>query len=52
MHNHDDKYPSRPGFETGTSRLQALLDGNEPSGLATESQYVNVVLIDYDVSPT
>ena len=23
MHNHDDKYPARPGFETGTSRLQA-----------------------------
>ena len=23
MHNHDDKYPARPGFEPGTSRLQA-----------------------------
>ena len=23
MHNHDDKYPARPGFELGTSRLQA-----------------------------
>ena len=22
MHNHDDKYPARPGFEPGTSRLQ------------------------------
>ena len=21
MHNHDDKYPSRPGFEPGTPRL-------------------------------
>ena len=31
MHNHDDKYPSRPGFEPGTSRLQALVDTNESS---------------------
>ena len=23
MHKHDDKYPTRPGFEPGTSRLQA-----------------------------
>ena len=23
MHNHDDKYPSRTGFESGTTRLQA-----------------------------
>ena len=22
MHNHDDNYPARPGFEPGTSRLQ------------------------------
>ena len=36
MHNHDDKYmyPTRPGFEPGTSRLQASLDTNESSGLA------------------
>ena len=34
MHNHDDKYPARPGFEPGTSRLQALVDTNEPSGPA------------------
>ena len=34
MHNHDDKYPARPGFEPGTSRLQAPVDKNEPSGLA------------------
>ena len=32
MHNHDDKYPARPGFEPGTSRLQAPVDTNEPSG--------------------
>ena len=32
MHNHDDKYPARPGFEPGTSRGQALVDTNEPSG--------------------
>ena len=34
MHNHDDKYPSRPGFEPGTPRLQAPVDTNEPSGPA------------------
>ena len=34
MHNHDDKYPSRPGFEPGTLRLQAPVDTNEPSGPA------------------
>ena len=36
MHNHDDKYmyPTRPGFEPGTCRLQAPLDTNESSGLA------------------
>ena len=35
MHNHDDKYPSRPGFEPGTPRLQAPVDTNEPSGPAS-----------------
>ena len=34
MHNHDDKYPTRPGFESGTSRLQAQVDTNELSGPA------------------
>ena len=34
MHNHDDEYPSRKGFEPVTSRLQAPVDMNEPSGLA------------------
>ena len=34
MHNHDGKYPSRPGFEPGTPRLQAPVDTNEPSGPA------------------
>ena len=34
MHSHDDKYPSRPGFEPGSSRLQAPVDTNEPSGRA------------------
>ena len=34
MHNHDDKYPSRPGFELGTPRLQAAADTNEPLGPA------------------
>ena len=32
MHNQDDKYPSRPGFEPGTPRLQAPVDTNDPSG--------------------
>ena len=36
MHNHDDKYQARPGFEPGTSRLQAPVDTNEPSGPATK----------------
>ena len=34
MHNHDDKYPSRPGSEPGTPRLQDPVDTNEPSGPA------------------
>ena len=34
MHNHYDKYPSRPGFEPGTPRLQTAVDTNEPSGPA------------------
>ena len=32
MHNHDDKYSARPGFEPGTSRLEAPVDTNESSG--------------------
>ena len=39
MHNHDDKYPSRPGFEPGTPRLQAPVDTNEPSGPAAAHNY-------------
>ena len=31
MHNHDDTYPVRPGFEPGTSRLQAPVDKKEES---------------------
>ena len=34
MHNHDDKYPNRPGFEPVTPRLQAPVDTKEPSGPA------------------
>ena len=37
MHNNDDKYPSRPGFEPGTPRLQDPVDTNEPSGPAALS---------------
>ena len=35
MHSHDDKYPARPGFEPGTTRLQAPFDTSEPSRPAT-----------------
>ena len=31
MHNDDDKYLALPGFEPGTSRLQAPVDANGPS---------------------
>ena len=34
MHNHDNKYPARPGFEPDNPRLQALVDTNEPLGSA------------------
>ena len=37
MHNYDDKYPARSGFEPGTPMLQALDDTNELSGPAGES---------------
>ena len=29
IHNHDDTFPVQPGFEPGTSRLQASGDNNE-----------------------
>ena len=38
MHNQDDKYPSRPGFEPGTPRLQAPVDTNEPSGRPVDGE--------------
>ena len=31
MHNHDDKYPARPGFEPDTSMLQTPVDTNQPT---------------------
>ena len=34
MHNYDDKYPVRTGFEPGTSRLQGPVDTDESSGRA------------------
>ena len=37
MHNHDDKYPARPGFEPGTSRLQAPVDTNVPAHMLSIS---------------
>ena len=35
MHSPDDKYPSRPGFEPRSPRLQAPVDTNEPLGPAS-----------------
>ena len=35
MHSHDDKHPARPGFEPCTTRVEAPVDTNEPSGPAT-----------------
>ena len=35
MHSHDNKYPSQPGFEPRSPRLQAPVDTNEPSGPAS-----------------
>ena len=32
--NHDVKHPARSGFDPGTSRLQAPVDTDEPSGPA------------------
>ena len=31
MHNHDNKYPARPGFGPGTSKFQAPVDTNGQS---------------------
>ena len=42
MHNHDDKYPARPGFEPGTSRLRAPVDTNEPSGPASRCETTGI----------
>ena len=48
MHNHHDKYPSRPGFKPGTPRLQALVDTNEPSGPAQYVQEKTTLLQEFD----
>ena len=46
MHKYDDKYPTRPGFEPGTSRLQTPVDTNEPSGQSQSIEIaINTVLI-------
>ena len=34
IHNHDEKYAARPGCEPGSSRSQAPVDTNAPSGPA------------------
>ena len=43
MHNHDDKYPDRLGFEPGTSRLQAPVDTKEPFGPDLKFRKKNVL---------
>ena len=48
IHNHDDKYPARPGFEPGTSRLQAPVDTNEPSGPANKN---GIAFLNSDQTP-
>ena len=42
MHNHDHKYLASPGFEPGTSRLQAPVDTNEALGPA---QYEIIIAV-------
>ena len=43
IHNHDDKYPARPGFEPGTSRLQAPVDMNQQSERGQEQQETRII---------
>ena len=42
MHNHDDKYPARLGFEPGTPRLQAPVDTNGPGWFCPQNHCVYV----------
>ena len=62
MHNHDDKYPSRPEFEPGTSRLEASVNTNTirishrgrptcPSFVLAKEQWpiYHIILSDYIV---
>ena len=42
MHNCDDKYPTRPGFEASTSEFRATAGPDKPSGPARSS--VNSIL--------
>ena len=47
MHNPDDKYPTRPGFEPRTSEFQATTGPNEPSEPACFCCTCNVIRIDF-----
>ena len=38
VHNPDDKYPTRPGFEPSTSEFQATTESNEPSSRPTAKE--------------
>ena len=47
MHNYDDNYLARQGFEPGTSRLQALVDTNAPVDTNEPSGPANSRLVWY-----
>ena len=49
MHNHDDKYPSRPGFEPSTSSFETPVDTNEPSGPASILEICIVLTLESNV---
>ena len=61
MHNLDDTYPTRPGFETSTSEFRAKAGPNEPSGTAniilpaayiSWSMCFDKKIIDRNIGPT
>ena len=52
MNNHDDKYPSRLGFEPGTPRLQAPVETNEPSGPANNIRVPRQYAVSFLSDPT
>ena len=57
MHNHNDKYPFRPGFEPGTPRLQAPVDTNLPLNRVADISFhiqgdqIIIIIKCYDLLP-